>query len=270
MSSDKADQLDYFRELLNMMDAFFHEETGCAWSLAQTYSSLIPYTLEETYEVADAVYRKDHQDLKNELGDLLFQIVFFTSIASRLGHFDFNDVAQAIVEKNKRRHPHLKEGYSSLTPEEVNAAWEAEKKIEREQQQEDNSILSTIPTTLPGIDGAYKLQQKAATVGFDWPNHEPIFDKFEEELHELKAEINPNSNLEAMEDELGDLLFTCVNLARHLNIHPEVAIQKANRKFAKRFRHVERLSMDKNLEMEKMTLEELDKLWEVAKKESKP
>lgn len=243
-----------------------HPESGCAWDLKQTFASIAPYTIEEAYEVADAIARKNLPELQDELGDLLLQVVFHAQMASEQGAFDFDDVANGIVEKLVRRHPHIFGDTQLDTPEAVKAAWENVKAQERAEKgiNEDSSALAGIALALPALMRADKVQSRAARVGFDWPEVEPVWSKLDEEIAEVHEAI-ATEDRRAVEDEVGDLLFTVVNLARHLNVDPEVALAGANAKFEKRFRQVEELADAKGAQLSKMTIAELDALWSVAK-----
>ncbi len=254
------------QELLDVMARLRHPESGCAWDLKQTFESIAPYTIEEAYEVADAIARKNLPELQDELGDLLLQVVFHAQMASEQGAFDFDDVANGIVEKLVRRHPHIFGDTQLDTPEAVKAAWENVKAQERAEKgiNEDSSALAGIALALPALMRADKVQSRAARVGFDWPEVEPVWSKLDEEIAEVHEAI-ATEDRRAVEDEVGDLLFTVVNLARHLNVDPEVALAGANAKFEKRFRQVEELADAKGAQLSKMTIAELDALWSVAK-----
>lgn len=254
------------QELLDVMARLRHPESGCAWDLKQTFASIAPYTIEEAYEVADAIARKNLPELQDELGDLLLQVVFHAQMASEQGAFDFDDVANGIVEKLVRRHPHIFGDTQLDTPEAVKAAWENVKAQERAEKgiNEDSSALAGIALALPALMRADKVQSRAARVGFDWPEVEPVWSKLDEEIAEVHEAI-ATEDRRAVEDEVGDLLFTVVNLARHLNVDPEVALAGANAKFEKRFRQVEELADAKGAQLSKMTIAELDALWSVAK-----
>ena len=267
--------------LLEVMRRLRDPDTGCAWDLEQNFKSIAPYAIEEAYEVVDAIQREDLLDLKDELGDLLLQVVFHSQMASELGEFEFNDVVSGIVDKMIRRHPHVFGDQTFTTPAEVKAPWEAIKSKERaekkassnvpsSQQESDDAALASaldgIAKSLPALKRADKIQKRAARVGFDWPEVEPVFDKITEEVSEVKDAV-ARSNSADIEDELGDLLFTVVNLTRHYGVDAEMALAKANDKFSQRFKKVERLAHDGQTEMLSMSLEELDALWDLAKKE---
>ena len=242
--------------LLEIMAALRTPETGCPWDLEQDFTSIAAYTIQEAYEVADAIERGDMDDLKLELGDLLLQSVYHAQLAQEKNAFDFGDVVEGITRKMIRRHPHVF-GTADVTAEEFSAkgmakgTWErikAEEKAELEAAKrekglaviEKNSILEDIPATLPSIQTAVKLQKKASSVGFDWNDTNLVFAKVEEEIAELKTEVHSQPSIPGkLEDELGDVLFSLVNLARHLNIDPDKALRRTNKKFRNRFAYVE-------------------------------
>src|SRR3954468_5611042 len=223
--------------------------SGCEWDSVQTFDTIAPYTIEEAYEVADAIARDDMDSLADELGDLQLQVVFHAQMAEEAGHFALDDVIERICDKLERRHPHIF-GDASHSP-----GWEELKAAERKKSPDD-SALAGVALALPALERAAKLQRRAARVGFDWPDNSGPRAKIEEELGELDAETEHPRMLE----ELGDLLFAVVNLARHLNIEPETALRKANRKFEQRFREIE-----KTPGFEQMSLEEKEALWVAAK-----
>jgi len=242
--------------------------TGCAWDLKQNFASIAPYTIEEAYEVADAIARNNLPDLQEELGDLLLQVVFHSQMAQEQAAFGFDDVANGIVAKLIRRHPHIFSNAKFDSPEDVKAAWEAEKARERAEKNrsDDDSALAGVAVALPALTRADKMQQRAARVGFDWPDVRPVWDKLSEEINEVREAV-ASDNTSAVEDEIGDLLFTVVNLARHLSIDPEVSLTRSTAKFEKRFRRVEQLAASQNNELNTLDLPALDALWDRAKKE---
>ncbi|MGC6471805.1 MAG: nucleoside triphosphate pyrophosphohydrolase [Parvibaculales bacterium] len=251
--------------LLNIMAALRTPETGCPWDLEQDFKSIAPYTLEEAYEVTDAIEREDMDDLKDELGDLLLQVVFHARMAEEQGLFSFEDVVDAISTKMIRRHPHVFSDADANTATEVKQSWEAIKQAEKaEKGKLSTSLLGDVPTTLPGLTRAVKLQKRAAKIGFDWQQAEPIFDKLTEELEELKVAIAAEDQ-DNVEEEYGDMLFVMANLARHLNLDPETAIRRGNRKFVSRFSWMEEEAKVNSLDLNAMTLEELESLWQAAK-----
>ena len=253
--------------LLALMTRLRDRENGCPWDAVQTYATIAPYTIEEAYEVADAIARDDLSALEEELGDLLLQVVFHAEMAREAGAFDFDSVARGIAEKMYRRHPHVfgdaaKDG--DLRP-----AWESMKERERrdkaDAQDGPSSALDGVALALPALTRARKLQERAARVGFDWPDMDSTLAKLDEELGELKCAIEDGSSEAEVAGELGDLLFACVNVARRLGIDPEEALRGCNDKFVRRFSHVEDGLAEAGKEPAAATLEEMDALWEDAK-----
>ena len=260
-------------ELLAVMRQLRDPETGCPWDREQNYASIAPYTIEEAYEVSDAIERNDIGALKSELGDLLFQVVFHARMAEEDGDFDFEDVVEAITEKMTRRHPHVFAGMSFEDAEAQTANWEAHKAEERRQKAESEgrmvSILEDVPVNLPALLRAEKLTKRAARVGFDWPETNQVVAKIDEELEEVKAEIAAEAPLERLQDEIGDLLFTVANLTRHFKIDPETALKDTNRKFVERFQYVEQSLHAAGERPEDSGLERMEALWQEAKIEAK-
>lgn len=252
--------------LLQVMERLRDPETGCPWDRAQGYADIVPYTLEEAYEVADAIASGERSALKEELGDLLFQVVFYAELAKEEGAFSFADVAEAIAEKMIRRHPHVFGAARYSDQAEQKAAWERSKAAER--SAERTSVLDGVPLALPAATRAVKLQRKAARVGFDWPDFGPVLAKIQEELTELASAIEANTTAQAAE-EMGDLLFACVNLARHLDVDPESALRATNAKFERRFRRIEAWLAQTGRTPEQSSLSEMDALWERAKREER-
>ena len=256
--------------LLWVMDKLRDPEGGCPWDLEQDFASIVPHTLEEAYEVADAIENGSMDDVKSELGDLLFQVVFYARLAKEEQLFDFEGIAESIAEKLIRRHPHVfgSESEKSADKSDLNAQWEKIKQQEREAagKVNDNSILANIPKGMAPLTKAFKLQKKCAKVGFDWPELPPVVDKIHEEIEEVLAELNAESiDQVAVEDEVGDLLFAVVNLARHAKVDPERALRKANHKFETRFRQVEQqLSLDFGA-VENCSLEQMENAWQHVK-----
>jgi MazG family protein len=254
------------------MAALRHPETGCPWDLQQDFASIAPYTLEEAYEVTDAIERSNMEDLKEELGDLLLQVVFHARMAEEAALFSFDDVVEAISDKMIRRHPHVFNDGTADNADAVRKSWEeikAEEKAAKSKAAADtlpNSLMNDIPLTLPGLSRAVKMQNRAARIGFDWPDIEPVFDKLHEEIDEVRAAITSGAQ-DAMEDEVGDLLFVVANIARHLKIDPEKAVRRTNGKFIARFKHVETLAVQSG--KDDLTLEELEAFWQSAKKAKK-
>ncbi|MEZ5921916.1 MAG: nucleoside triphosphate pyrophosphohydrolase [Parvularculaceae bacterium] len=250
-------------ELLEIMAALRTPGTGCPWDLEQNFRTIAPYTVEEAYEVADAIERGDIASLKGELGDLLFQVVFHARMAEEEGAFAFEDVAQDIVDKMRRRHPHVFGEADARDAEEQTRQWEAQKAEERAAKGQAG-ILDDVPLSLPGMTRAVKLQKRAARVGFDWTNPRDVLNKLQEETEELVA-VMDDGNKDQIEDEFGDLLFVIANLARHLGIEPEAAIRRANEKFRRRFRHIETSLEAAGRNPADATLDEMEALWVEAK-----
>ncbi len=253
--------------------------TGCPWDIKQTFNSLIPYTIEEAYEVAQAIEDKDYPDLKGELGDLLFQVVFYAQLGKEQSLFDFNDIIDGICTKLISRHPHVFSDAQFETEAQIKQNWERQKAAERQSKDSTStSVLDDIPLAIPALSRAYKIQKRAASVGFDWPDIHGAFDKVSEEIEEVKAELllnesanktNDHSNIDAIADELGDLYFALTNVTRHLGLNPEQVIKAANNKFEKRFRQVENIATSNNTQISETSLEQLDIWWEQAKSETK-
>ena len=263
-------------DLLHLMARLRDPQTGCPWDLKQTYASIVPYTLEEAYEVADAIERADFEHLPGELGDLLFQVVYYSQLAQEEGRFEFAAVVDGITRKLIRRHPHVfvdGDLYGApdaprLEEAAVKQRWEelkAEERAEKAAAPEQLSLLDDVPTALPALSRAAKLQKRAAQVGFDWPEALPVVDKVREELDEVLEAMSEN-DAGAIAEEIGDLLFVVTNLARHLKVDPEAALRAANGKFERRFRHIEQALREAGRPIENCSLEELDALWGEAKK----
>ena len=263
--------------LLEVMARLRDPAGGCPWDLEQSFETIAPYTIEEAYEVAEAIRQDDREALRDELGDLLLQVVFHAQMAREDGSFDFDEVARGIADKMVRRHPNVftdeDSDARSSAPAQMRA-WEAQKAAEREAKAEAEgrrlSVLDGVALALPALLRAEKLQKRAARVGFDWPDQAPVFDKVLEEVAELReaaaATESSKTADSAVSDELGDLLFACVNLARHLGVDPEAALRSANAKFTARFHHVEAALADSGRDAATLGLAELDRLWEVAKR----
>jgi len=246
-------------------------ETGCAWDVKQDFHSLIPYTIEEAYEVADAIERGDLDDLRGELGDLLLQVVFHSRIAEERGMFDFEQVAAAIGDKLVRRHPHVFAGVRFDTDEERQRAWDDAKAIERQTKPSfdvPESVLAGVAKSLPALVQCEKIQNRAASHGFDWPDTEPVFDKVQEELQEVHDAWQSGDQTH-IHEEVGDLLLVVVNLARHLKVNPEIALRDATKKFTRRFNYIEKQVQATGRVLRDCPLEELDALWGDAKKVEK-
>ncbi len=248
-------------------------KTGCPWDQEQDFASIAPYTIEEAYEVAEAIDRQDMAALRDELGDLLLQVVYHAQMADEAGHFTFADVAAGINEKMVRRHPHVFAEASVGDAKAQTRAWEAQKAAERAEKEAKEgegagaSTLDGVAAALPALLRAEKLQKRAARVGFDWPDREGVFAKISEETAELKAELA--KKVPEPQEELGDLLFACVNLARHLDVDAESALRLANAKFERRFRRIEALLKEAHETIEEATLERLEALWEQVKAEER-
>lgn len=241
---------------------------GCPWDLEQTFATIAPYTVEEAYEVADAIQRNDLADLKDELGDLLLQVVFHARMAEEQGAFAFDDVVDAICDKMVRRHPHVFGDASFADVTEQSAAWERFKAEERAAKGRAASLLDDVPVGLPALTRAVKLTKRAGRVGFDWPDALRVLEKLHEEIGELEAEI-ASGNRDKCMDELGDLLFVCANLARKLDIDPEAALRSTNAKFIRRFNHIERSLEAKHRPLADASLDEMEALWSEAKRAEK-
>jgi ATP diphosphatase len=257
--------------LLEIMAALRTPGTGCPWDLEQSFETIVPYTLEEAYEVADAVQRGDLDDLKDELGDLLLQVVFHARMAEERGAFAFADVVEAITSKLIRRHPHVFGKARNLPAAEVKRLWEEIKRAEKAERQArsisengNTGLLAGVPLALPALSRAEKLTRKAATVGFDWPDWNQVVDKIDEELEEIREAAAEGSRAR-IEDEVGDLLFAAANLARHFGIDAEGALRGANAKFERRFGSIETALAEEGRSPERSNLEEMERLWNEAK-----
>ncbi len=249
------------KDLIRIMEKLRSPE-GCPWDRKQTHESLLPYLLEETYEVIDAVKKGSDEELKEELGDLLLQVIFHSQIAKERGAFDIEDVVDSISKKLIHRHPHVfGEREDIKTAEDVNREWE---KLKEKEGKKKESLLDGIPESMPALERAYKLQKRAAKVGFDWKGFEGIKEKLIEEISEIEEEIKKGDRRK-IEEEVGDLLFMAVNLARFLGVHPEIALRRANEKFEKRFRHMEKRAKEMGRDLSEMSLEEMEELWQEAK-----
>ncbi len=250
-------------KLLEVMASLRDPETGCPWDLEQDFASIAPYTVEEAYEVADAIAREDFQALRDELGDLLFQVVFHAQMANEAGFFDFDDVAGTISDKMLRRHPHVFGTEEERAAGAQAGSWERIKAEERAAR-DDTSALAGIAKALPALKRAQKLGKRASLVGFDWPDRAGVRAKIQEELEELEAAVDTR-NQAAVEEEFGDLLFAVVNLARHLAVDPEKVLAAANFKFERRFRDMEQAIAADNREFAEQSLEALEQEWRAAK-----
>lgn len=266
-------------DLLHLMARLRDPQHGCPWDLKQSYASIVPYTIEEAYEVADAIERSDFEHLPGELGDLLFQVVYYSQLAREEGRFEFAQVVDGITRKLIRRHPHVfvdgdlygKPDAARLEEAGVKQRWEelkAEERAEKAVVPEQLSLLDDVPNALPALSRAVKLQKRAAQVGFDWPEALPVVDKVREELDEVLEAMSENDP-QAIAEEIGDLLFVVTNLARHLKVDPETALRSANGKFERRFRFIEQTLRTAGQPIENCSLEQLDALWGEAKKQEK-
>lgn len=272
--------------LLDIMSALRNPESGCPWDLKQDYKSLVPYTLEEAYEVAEAIEQGDMGEVKKELGDLLFQVVFYAQLAKEEGLFDFDDIAGTIADKMVTRHPHVFSDHQYESEEAFLKAWEEQKEIEKKQanfknsainpvEQKPDSLMDGISKILPAMTRAVKIQKRIAHVGFDWDNAREVLpiikgeiDEFETELDLYEQSDDDSSQRERMEEELGDVLFSCVNLARKLKIDPEKALRLSNHKFSQRFRKMEQYYQYDRKKMEDSTLAQLEEVWQAVKNEA--
>ena len=262
--------------LVLLMSRLRDSESGCPWDLKQNFATIAPYTLEEACEVVDAIEREDYDHLKEELGDLLFQVVYHAQMADEQGLFDFSEVAKGIYEKLLRRHPHVfpdgtLESFgqvSDLTPDEIKQLWHQIKQQEKQmkpglKEQMPSAMPDDLPAVLPALKRATKVQHAAAQSGFDWPNIQPVYDKIQEEIAEVQEA--QSESLERVEEELGDLLFACVNLARHLNVDADTALRKAISKFDQRFRRMEQLADAKQQAFQQLSLDEMEAYWQQSK-----
>lgn len=254
------------KKLQWIMEQLRDPVSGCPWDIKQTFASIIPHTIEEAYEVADAIEQEDFSELEKELGDLLFQVIFYSQLGKEEKRFDFDSVVAAICEKLIRRHPHVFANDQLKTDAEIKANWENEKAKERQSKNntKDISILADIPKNLPALSQAAKIQKRCAHVGFDWHSVDDVFAKIEEEVQEVKDELHDSP--QALAEELGDLMFAVVNLCRHAKQDPENLLRQANRKFTKRFHSVEEQVSNSARQFEEHTLDELEGYWQNAKK----
>jgi ATP diphosphatase len=253
--------------LLQIMARLRDPERGCPWDREQDFATIAPYTIEEAYEVADAIERADMAALKDELGDLLLQVVFHARIAEEAGHFAFDDVANAISDKMIRRHPHVFGDVKIASVAAQNEAWEAHKAAERQATGGNDSVLDSVALAFPALLRAGKLSRRAARIGFDWPDAHGVIAKIDEEVAEIKAELDAGAGKDRFEDEIGDLLFAAASLARKLDIEPETALRRATAKFERRFRRIERLAAERGIGRD---LDRLEALWQEIKRDEKP
>ena len=256
-----------FTRLKTLMKTLRDPDKGCPWDREQSFSTIAPYTIEEAYEVADAIERGDMQELKEELGDLMFQVVFYAQMAEEDNIFNLEDVCDTLTQKMVRRHPHVFEQSDGRSAAQQTDSWETIKAKERAQKgisTDETSILSNVPLGLPALTRAEKLQKRAARVGFDWPSLDGVVDKITEEASEL-AEAQAQMDIDAIEDEMGDLLFAVTNLSRKIGVDPETALRRTNKKFSRRFEYIETQARNQNQKLEDMSLDEMEALWQAAK-----
>ncbi|WJG08712.1 nucleoside triphosphate pyrophosphohydrolase [Aliiglaciecola sp. LCG003] len=254
--------------LLWVMEQLRDPETGCPWDLQQTFSSIVPHTIEEAYEVADAIENGNMHEVKDELGDLLFQIVFYAQLGKEQQHFDFEAIAQTVADKLIRRHPHVFAQQSKVSVEQVAQNWDAIKQQERAAagKKVDDSILANLTQGMAPLIKAQKLQKQCAKVGFDWPEISPVIDKIHEEIDEVMEEVNQHvHDPNRIEEEVGDLLFAVVNFARHAGVDAETALRKANVKFESRFRKIEQAFANSTITLNDASLEQMESEWQKLK-----
>ena len=252
------DKLKAFQRLLDVMDEL---RMKCPWDKKQTFESLRANTIEETYELCDAIMKKDMKEIRKELGDVLLHIVFYSKIASETEEFDIADVCNSLCDKLIFRHPHVFGEGAAKTAGEVEQTWE---QIKRKEKDGNKMVLSGVPDALPALIKAYRIQDKARNVGFDWHEKEQVWDKVKEEINEFETELENNSDKK--EEEFGDLLFALVNYARHNGIHPEDALEKTNKKFISRFNYIEQKAKENGKSIAELSLDEMENLWQEAKK----
>lgn len=262
-------------DLQRVMERLRDPQTGCPWDVAQTFDTIVPSTLEECYELAAAIEQKDYLHVAEELGDVLFQVVFYAQLGAEQKLFSFADVVHTLVEKLLRRHPHVFENgdIEGVVPQastvaQVAHTWEVIKQEERKAKQQ-SGLLADVPLALPALPRAQKLQKRAATIGFDWDSPVEVFEKLQEELSELSVAVSANS-FDAIEDEMGDVLFTCVNLARHLHVDAETSLRRSSSKFESRFKAMESLAAERELGLESMNSSALEALWMEVKQRFEP
>ncbi|MGX9418483.1 nucleoside triphosphate pyrophosphohydrolase [Vibrio sp. WJH972] len=260
-------------KLQEIMAQLRDPENGCPWDKKQSFETIVPHTIEETYEVVDAIYNKDYTNLKEELGDFVFQAIFYSQLAQEKGLFDFSDVIDEVNAKLIRRHPHVFGDQTFGSDEEINANWDkvkAEEKLQKQESDKVDSIFDSIPQSLPALSKANKLQKRAAKYGFDWDSLGPVVAKVEEEIEEVMDEaLQVNIDQDKLEEELGDMMFAMVNMVRHLGHDPEAALTKANLKFMRRFHQIEQKVAHNNAKLTDYNLSELDGMWDEIKREEK-
>ena len=268
---EMPENLSRIESLLQIMAQLRNPDGGCPWDLEQNFASIAPYTIEEAYEVADAIELGDMDELRDELGDLLLQVVFHAQMAKEADAFRFEDVVRAICEKMIRRHPHVFGDEEARAAGTVSARWEEIKAEEKaaKGKPKGTSLLDDVPMALPALTRALKLQKRAAGVGFDWPSTDNVLDKLNEEMLELSTELAKGGDKDRLEDEFGDILFVYANLARHLEIDPEAALRRTNAKFRRRFGRIEEKLAAQGRALTDSNLEEMDALWNEAKREER-
>lgn len=265
-------------DLLTLMARLRDPSDGCPWDRKQTFASIVPHTLEEVYEVVDTIEREDWTHLREELGDLLFQVVFYAQMAEEQGDFSFQDVVHDLTEKLLRRHPHVfpdgtldsRRADQSVDEDQVSVTWEAIKQQEKAVNGSPaarSSALADVPVAMPAMQRATKLQKKAARVGFDWDEVTPVWTMLHSELDELREAV-ASGDADHVEDELGDILFATINLARHLKVNPDRALRRTNRKFTDRFQYIERALADRGDTLSEASLDEMEALWQAAKRDA--
>lgn len=252
-------------ELVGTMQTLRDPDKGCPWDKEQTLHTILPHTLEEAYELADAIERRDPAGVQDELGDLLFHICFYTQIASEQGLFDLRQVAENINRKLRGRHPHVFSDQQVISVAEQSLTWETIKHAERKQRRENASLLDEINPAQPAMSRAYTLQKRAASVGFDWSDAAPVFAKLAEEIQELRQAMASGGGPDKIMEELGDVIFSCINLARHARVNPEAALRTTNRKFEHRFRYIEQTLAGQKRDLRDVSLDEMEELWLEAK-----
>lgn len=256
--NNKEEKLKAFERLLDIMDEL---RAKCPWDKKQTFDSIRANTIEETYELCDAIMKKDMNDVKKELGDVLLHIVFYAKMASEKDEFDIADVCNSLCDKLIFRHPHVFGDTSVENASQVEQTWE---QIKQKEKDGNKTVLSGVPDALPSLIKAYRIQDKARNVGFDWDKKEQVWDKVQEEYNELKVEIN-QMDADKMEEEFGDLMFSMINAARLYKINPENALERTNRKFIRRFNYLEEKTLKQGRDLKGMTLDEMDQYWNEAK-----
>jgi len=258
--------MNNMHRLLDIMAALRDPQSGCPWDLKQSFETIVPHTLEEAYEVADSIERGQMGELKDELGDLLFQVVFYAQLAQEQGLFEFADIVDAINDKLVRRHPHVFGDANFDNDSALHEAWEQSKQEERERgaANGDISVLHGVARALPALKRAQKLQKRAARVGFDWPSVQPVLDKIQEEIDELQQVVD-NADPQAQFEEMGDLIFSCVNLSRHLQVDAEESLRACNKKFEQRFKYIEDQLRRSYRDIGDCDIDTLEQLWQQAK-----